>query len=95
MNTKVSVTKTTTFTTRIDSSLKARLERIAKFEDRSASYIANQAIATVVAEREATHDLVATALQLVDQADVLSEADVDNWLAAPEGARFPKATPRT
>ena len=95
MSTKAPAAKTSTFTTRIDSNLKARLEQIAQFEDRSASYIANQAIASLIEEREATYGLIDTALALVDQGEVLSETAVDDWLAAPTDAQFPKVIPRT
>jgi predicted transcriptional regulator len=86
---------TATFTTRIDADLKARLEQIAKFEDRSASYMANQAIAALVEEREATQELVATALELVAMDGGHDEAVVEAWLDAPADTAFPKATARS
>ena len=85
---------TTTFSTRIDADLKRRLERIAQYEDRSASYLANQAIRALVEEREATHALVRTGLDLVEIGDTLSEDEVDAWLEAGSGAAFPDAKPR-
>lgn len=86
---------TTTFTTRIDPELKARLEQIAKYEDRSASYLANQAIKALVEEREATYGLIETALALTETGEIIPEGAVDAWLNAPEGTAFPKATPRS
>ena len=85
---------TTTFSTRIDADLKRRLEQIAQYEDRSASYLANQAIRSLVEEREATHALVCTGLDLVEIGDTLSEDEVDAWLKAERGAAFPDAKPR-
>ena len=57
----------TSFTTRIDSELKANLEQIARYDDRSASYVANQAIKALVDERKATRELVETGLMLVEK----------------------------
>jgi len=81
----------TSFTTRIDSELKSRLEKIARFEDRSASYMANQAIKALVEEREATHDLVAVGMKLVEKDVSISEVEIDEWLLADEQAPFPNA----
>ena len=82
---------TTTFTTRIDQDLKARLERLAKFEKRSASYVANEAIRHIVEEREATHDLVNVGLAMIDKGvGFISEEAVDAWLHAPDDAPFPE-----
>ncbi len=85
---------TTTFTTRIDADLKARLEQIAKNEDRTASYMANQAIKMLVEEREATRELVETSLELIDIMEAYTEEDVSAWLRAPEGTPFPKPIER-
>jgi len=82
---------TTSFTTRIDSDLKAQLDRIARFEDRSTSYMANRAIQTFVEERMATRDLVETGLALVDrQAPSLRPAAVHDWLGAEDDRPFPE-----
>ena len=88
------MTTTTTFTTRIDTDLKARLEQIAKNEDRSASYMANQAIRFLVEEREATRRLVELGLKHIDKMDIYSEEDVDAWLKSPEGTPFPESMKR-
>lgn len=84
----------TTFTTRIDADLKARLEQIAKSEDRSASYMANQAIRMLVEEREATQRLVEFAVENIDDLDWHSEDDVDRWLTQPPEAPFPNPIKR-
>jgi len=91
MNTKQTSAKSTSFTTRIDANLKAQLEQIAKFEDRSASYITNQAIQTLVEERQATHELIKTGLALVEQYSIHKETDVNAWLDAPISKKFPAA----
>lgn len=82
---------TTTFTTRIDKDLKARLERIAKFENRSASFVANRAIAAAVEEREATHELVNVGLEMIEKGvGMTSREAVSDWLRAEDDAPFPK-----
>ncbi len=82
---------TTSFTTRIDTDLKAQLDRIAQFEDRSASYMANQAIRAFVEERLATRELVETGLALVDRgAPSLRSDAVHDWLKADDDRAFPK-----
>lgn len=82
---------TSTFTTRIDSALKAELERIARAEKRSASFIANQAIENLVEERRATRELVELGLQLVEQgASTIPAEDIHAWmLSDDEAAPFP------
>ncbi len=81
---------TASFTTRIDADLKAELERIARFEDRSASYMANQAIRNFVEERRATRDLVKLGLEMIENgAPGIPEEDVEAWLMAEEEQPFP------
>ncbi|RMC29909.1 CopG family ribbon-helix-helix protein [Paracoccus alkanivorans] len=81
---------TTSFTTRIDAELKAQLDQIARFEDRSASYMANQAIRAFVEERQATRQLVDTGLTLVErEAPSLASSAVHDWLTAEDDRPFP------
>jgi len=80
---------TTTFTTRLDIDVKARLETIARYEDRSASYMANQAIKALIEEREATHELLETGLKLVEEGVSISEVAMDEWFDGPDDAPFP------
>lgn len=81
----------TSFTHRMDPALKEELERIARFEDRSASYMANQAIRAFVAEREATRELVREGLRQVDGAGPSVSADeVRDWLLADDERPFPE-----
>lgn len=85
---------TTSFTTRIDVDLKAQLDQIARFEDRSASYMANQAIKAFVEDRLATRDLVATGLALVDiSAPSITPESVHDWLDADDNRPFPFTRP--
>ena len=81
---------TTTFTTRIDAKLKTRLQRIARADRRSASFIANQAIENLVEEREATRELVQTGLELAEKGISISEDEIIAWMSGPEDAPFPK-----
>ena len=80
---------TATFTTRLDTQVKSDLETIARYEDRSASYLANQAITALVEERKATHDLIAVGLQLIDKGVSISEDAMDTWFDGPDDAPFP------
>ena len=87
---------TASFTTRIDADLKAELEAIARFEDRSASWLANQAIRNFVDERIATRELLRAGLALIDGgAEGLGPRDVHEWLAADEERPFPGPKPAT
>ena len=84
----------TSLTTRIDASLKQRLQKIAEFEDRSTSYIANQAIQALVEDREYTYGLIEIGLQQIESGASISEDRVDDWMKAwADGADlpFPKA----
>lgn len=82
---------TSTFTTRINSDLKAELERIARADKRSASFIANQAIENLVEERRATRELVELGLQLIEQgAPNIQPEDIHAWmLSDDDSAPFP------
>lgn len=83
---------TTSFTTRIDTDLKQSLERIAQFEDRSASWVANQAIRSFIEEREATRELLKTGLALVAQdATAISASSVHQWMNGDDEKAFPQA----
>lgn len=87
---------TTTFTTRIDIDLKEELEKIARMENRSASFMANQAIRSLVEERKATRELIELGLEMVEAgAPTIAPEDVHAWLMAEdENAPFPEAPSR-
>jgi len=84
---------TTTFTTRMDVNVKARLDDIAKYEDRSVSYVANKAIEAFVDERDQTRALIKTGLELIDKGAVASSDAVNAWLDADEDTPFPLSDP--
>lgn len=88
---------TTSFTTRIDTDLKAELEEIARMENRSASFMANQAIKSLVEERKATRELIDLGLEMVEAgAPTIAPDDIHAWLLAEdENAPFPEARPRS
>ncbi len=80
----------TSFTHRMDPELKSELEKIARFDDRSASYVANLAIRAFVEERQATRDLVREGLRQVEAgASGVPAQDVHDWLLSDEDAPFP------
>ena len=79
------------FTHRMDPDLKAELEKIARFDDRSASYIANMAIRAFVEERQATRELVIEGLRQVEAGAPSVPADeVQDWLLADDDRPFPE-----
>lgn len=81
---------TVSFTTRIDAGLKSRLEEIAQYEDRSASYIANQAIRSLVEERDATKELIKTGLAVFEKTGAsISASAVNTWLESEDDMPFP------
>lgn len=83
---------TTPFTARIDQNLKAELEQIARYERRSAGFLAEQAIRNLVEERQATRKLIETGLKLVEMgAPALSSQAFHSWLESDEDAPFPRA----
>lgn len=84
---------TTSFTTRMDKDLKSELEQIARYEDRSASYIANQAIQAFVDERKATRELLDLGLEMIDQgAKGLSAQAIHHWMQGDEDHPFTRET---
>lgn len=81
---------TTSFTARIDKDLKQALELIAKYEDRSASYMAGQAIRAFVKERLATRALLETGLELVENDTFgISSGEIHKWLLSKKDKPFP------
>lgn len=78
------------FTHRMDADLKTELERIARFDDRSASYVANLAIRAFVEERQATRELIREGLRQIDDGAPSMPADeIHDWLLSEEDGPFP------
>lgn len=76
---------TVSFTHRIDNDLKTELEKIARYDDRSAAYIANQAIKNLVEERQATRELIETGLALIEKgAPTITAENMHEWLLSEE-----------
>ena len=83
---------TAMFTTRLDAELKAELERIARAEDRSASWVANQAIRAFVEERRAVRDLLDAGLEMVArESPGAAPEEVRDWMLADDDRPFPAA----
>lgn len=80
----------TSFTHRMDSDLKTELERIARFDDRSASYVANLAIRAFVEERRASRDLIREGLRQIEAgAPSIPAEEIRDWLLSDEDRPFP------
>ena len=87
---------TASFTAHIDADLKAELETIARFEDRSASWLANQALRNFVDERIATRELLRAGLNLIESgAEGAAPDDVHRWLLADDERPFPNTPLKT
>jgi len=83
---------TVPFTHRIDTQLKTELEKIAQYDDRSAAYVANQAIRNFVEERQSTRELIETGLALIEaNAPSIPAEDIHSWLLSDEEQSFPEA----
>ena len=84
---------TAMFTARLDAELKAELERIARAEDRSASWVASEAIRAFVEERRAVRDLVDMGLEMVERgAAGVTPGAVHDWMLAEDDQSFPTAS---
>ncbi len=82
---------TASLTTRLDVQLKADLQEIARRENRSTSFMANQAIKNLVEERQATQALLETGLQMVERgAPGIAPSAIHAWFADDQAA-FPES----
>jgi len=83
---------TASLTTRLDSQLKSELEEIARLENRSTSYMANQAIRNLVEERQATRELLQTGLKMIEQGvGGISPQAMHDWFMT-DGEDFPESS---
>ncbi|MEM7642373.1 MAG: ribbon-helix-helix domain-containing protein [Pseudomonadota bacterium] len=85
---------TVSFTTRIDADLKAKLDAIAKAEDRSVSYIANRAIEAILEERDAFNQQVDRAVARAAAGETVPADAVFDWMRdhdAGKATPFPRA----
>ena len=89
---------TVQFSIRMDPDIKARFERLAKLEDRSAGYVAQQAIDAYVSRQENLLEVIRLAEIEADKGVFISDEKMDAWvnswgtdeeLAPPEPDIFP------
>jgi predicted transcriptional regulator len=86
---------TASFTARIDADLKTELEAIARFEDRGASWLVNQASCNYVEERIATRELLRAGLALIERrVEGVAPGAVHEWLSDDDERAFPGALPK-
>ena len=71
---------TVQFSMRIDADVKARLDKQATLEDRSAGYIAQQAIDAYIAVREHKRELIRLAGIEADKGVFISEKAMSAWV---------------
>ncbi len=65
---------------RIDETLKSRLDKLAKVEDRSLSYLAQQAIAAYLDDREYKHREILRAYSEAKKGVFISEKTMTAWV---------------
>lgn len=68
------------FTMRLEPELKDWLETEAKRQDRSAAYLAKQAISQMKSQTEAKRQFIATALEEADKGVFISEESMNAWM---------------
>ena len=73
---------TTTFTVRVDTSVKKRLERLAKSTGRSRSFLAAEAIAEYLEINEWQVAGIKRAMASLDRGEGISNDSVKDWVAS-------------
>jgi RHH-type transcriptional regulator, rel operon repressor / antitoxin RelB len=72
----------TTFSVRVDTSVKKRLERLAKSTGRSRSFLAAEAISEYLDVNEWQVDGIKRAMASLDRGDGISHDAVKDWVAS-------------
>jgi predicted transcriptional regulator len=72
--------KTSPYTIRLADDVRAALELEAKREDRSAAQLATQAIKTMLAQKNAYHAAIDTALEETTKGRFISQAAMHKWI---------------
>lgn len=85
--------KTTTFTVRVDTGVKKRLERLAKSTGRSRSYLAAEAINEYLELNEWQVAGIKRAIASLDRGDGIAHEQVMDWVAS-WGSANEKPAPR-
>ena len=67
---------------RIDADLKKHLEREARREERSASYLAVKAIEAMLRDRAEKREAIREALAEADKGDFISQEAMDAWISS-------------
>jgi RHH-type rel operon transcriptional repressor/antitoxin RelB len=75
-------TSSATFTIRVDSNVKRRLERLAKSTGRSRSFIAAEAIGSYLDVNEWQVAGIKRAIEAMDQGDGIPHERVKEWIAS-------------
>jgi RHH-type transcriptional regulator, rel operon repressor / antitoxin RelB len=87
----------TTFTVRVDSAIKKRLEKLAKNTGRSRSFLAAEAIGDYVDVNEWQIDGIKSAMASMDSGEGIAHDQVAQWVRAWGGRKerpVPGASPR-
>ena len=86
--------KSTTFTVRVDTGVKKRLERLAKSTGRSRSFLAAEAINEYLEINEWQVDGIKRAIASLDRGEGISHDSVKDWVAS-WGSANEKPTPKS
>ena len=82
-----------TFTVRVDSAVKKRLEKLAKSTGRTRSFLAAEAIAEYVDVNEWQVAGIRQAMQSMDRGEGIPHEEVKQWLQSLENGK-PRAKPK-
>lgn len=83
----------TTFTVRVDATVKKRLERLAKSTGRSRSFLAAEALNDYLEVNEWQVAGITRAMASLDRGEGLAHKDVKDWVKSWQGKRE-KASPK-
>jgi RHH-type rel operon transcriptional repressor/antitoxin RelB len=82
-----------TFTVRVDSTVKRKLEKLAKSTERSRSFLAAEAISAYLDVNEWQIDGIKKAMTSIDQNGGVAHQDVKEWVAS-WGSAKERPTPK-
>ncbi len=76
----MSIMTTVPFSMRIDPEIKSELEHEARISNRSASYIATQAIINHLQAKKEKNEAIRRAVELANKGEFVSEEAADSWV---------------
>src|SRR6266536_2693628 len=86
---RIDVMRSTTFTVRVDTAAKKRLERLAKSTGRSRSFLAAEAINEYLDVNEWQVAGIRRAIEAADRGELISQDQVKAWVESWDGQELP------